>query len=221
MQVINWEEYIKNRGGANFNNASELHAGILNHVNCSLALTVGVFDGVHLGHQALIQRICESSFLPTVVTFRQNPAGVLKTALGTRQTLTGDIFSLEQKLHVLETLGVALAVLIDFSENFSKMNGRDFIDLLLSSRPVKLIALGRNFRCGHLLDTGVEEIQNIASLLGVETWVTPPVMDKGLPVSSSRIRQALAAGRMQEAQRLLGRSIKMNSAKDATYSLTI
>jgi FAD synthase len=119
----------------------------------------------------------------------------------------GDILSLEQKLAVLETLGIKLVVLIDFSGNFSKINGRDFIDLLLGSSPVKLIALGRNFRCGHHLDTGVEEIQELAQARGVEVWVAPPVMDEGQPVSSSRIRQALAAGRIEEAERLLGRRV--------------
>jgi riboflavin kinase / FMN adenylyltransferase len=107
----------------------------------------------------------------------------------------------------LESLGVKLTVLIDFSEKFSKINGRDFIGLLLGSQTVKLIALGRNFRCGYRLDTGAEEIQSLAGARGVEVWVAPPVMDEGQPVSSSRIRQALAAGRRVEAERLLGRSL--------------
>jgi FAD synthase len=135
-----------------------------------------------------------------VVTFRQNPLSILKPA-----AYTGDILTLEQKLAVLDFLGVQLTVLIDFSGDFSTINGRDFINLLLDSRPVQLIALGRNFRCGHRLDTGAEEIQSLAGARGVEVWVSPPVMDEGQPVSSSRIRQALAAGRQAEAERLLGR----------------
>jgi riboflavin kinase/FMN adenylyltransferase len=114
---------------------------------------------------------------------------------------------LEQKLAVLEFLGVQLTVLIDFSPEFSKICGRDFIDLLLSRRPVQLIALGKNFRCGYQLDTGAEEIQGLAGARVVETWVAPPVMDDGMPVSSSRIRQALAAGRKTEAERLMGRPL--------------
>jgi riboflavin kinase/FMN adenylyltransferase len=138
-----------------------------------------------------------------VITFRQNPLCTLKP-----DAFAGDIINLEQKLSFLEVLGVQLTVLIDFSPKFSKINGRDFIDLLLNRQMVKLIALGRNFRCGHQLDTGAEEIQNLAGARGVEVWVAPPVMDEGQPVSSSRIRQALAAGRRAEAERLLGRPLE-------------
>jgi len=182
MRIISWEEYTA--------------PGAL--PDTPLAVTVGVFDGVHRGHQALIRQVCDSAHIPTVVTFRQNPQQILKPG-----AFAGDIMNLEQKLRALEVLGVQLAVLIDFSERFSKINGRAFIDLLLN-RPVKLIALGRNFRCGHGLDTGAEEIRNLAGAHGVEVWVAPPVMDEGQPVSSSRIRQALAAGRQAEAERLLG-----------------
>jgi len=100
-----------------------------------------------------------------------------------------------------------MTVLIDFSAEFSKIDGRDFIRLLLDCRPVKLVVLGVNFRCGCGLDTGAEEIRGIASAKGVETVVVGPVTDGGLAVSSSRIREALAAGRITEAERLLGRSL--------------
>jgi len=185
MRVISWEEYISSFS-----------------VPSPLALTIGVFDGVHKGHQSLIQRICAGPYTPAVVTFKQNPLCTLKP-----DAFTGDIINLEQKLSFLEALGVQLTVLIDFSPKFSKISGRGFIDLLLKSQTVKLIALGRNFRCGHRLDTGAEEIQSLAGARGLEVWIAPPVMDEGQPVSSSRIRQALAAGRQAEAERLLGRPL--------------
>jgi len=200
MRVISWEEYISPHS--------------LLPTPYSLAITVGVFDGVHLGHQSLIRRICQppadplfplpsSLFpLPTVITFRENPMKSLNPAL-----FAGDIYSLEQKLGLLEALGVKVTVLIDFSEEISKINGRDFIDLLLGGQPVTLLALGENFRCGHGQDTGVGEIRALAMAHGVETWIQPPVMDGGQPVSSNRIRQALAAGRFEEAQRMLGRPL--------------
>jgi riboflavin kinase/FMN adenylyltransferase len=119
----------------------------------------------------------------------------------------GDIYNLDQKLGLLESLGVKLTVLIDFSGEFSKISGRGFIDLLLNSQPVTLLALGEDFSCGHGRDAGVEEIRSIASARGVETWAAPPVMDGGRPISSNRIRQALADGRLQEAERMLGRPL--------------
>jgi riboflavin kinase/FMN adenylyltransferase len=132
-----------------------------------------------------------------------NPAG-----------FAGDIYNLDQKLRHLESLGVKLTALIDFSEEFSKMNGRDFIDLLLKGQPVTLLALGENFRCGHGRGVGAGELRSLAGARGVETWVAPPVMDGGKPISSNRIRQALAAGRFEEAERMLGRpldSITLNN----------
>jgi FAD synthase len=235
MQVISWEEYLRGDQGSGIrdqgigkgdrNSDNDVISVLFpntsnNEPQSPLALTIGVFDGVHRGHQALIQRICSSesplpsshsslltphssfALVPTVVTFRQNPLAVLKP-----DAFTGDILTLEQKLRVLEASGVLLTVLIDFSEKFSTIKGRDFVDLLLACRPVRLITLGRNFRCGCGLDTGADEIQRLAGERGVEVWVAPPVMDGGLPVSSSRIRQALAAGRIAEAERLLGRPI--------------
>jgi len=195
MRVISWEEYVEN---------GEWGVGSR---ECPLAVTIGVFDGVHRGHQVLIRQVCDSPYIPTVVTFRQNPLQVLNP-----DAFTADIMNLDQKLGVLEDLGVQLAVLIDFSQEFSKINGRDFIGLLLGGRPVQLIALGRNFRCGHRLDTGAEEIRDLAGARGgacgpLEVWIAPPVMDEGQPISSSRIRQALAAGRQAEAERLLGRPL--------------
>jgi len=215
MRVISWEEYVK-AGTGDWGLGTEDHCPKndstpdSNAPPCSLPLTItiGVFDGVHLGHQSLIRRICEppapqSLFpVPTVVTFRENPMKSLNPA-----GFTGDIYSLEQKLGLLEALGVKLTVLIDFSEEFSKINGRDFFDLLLKSRPVTLLALGENFRCGQGRNIGVEEIRSFAGARGAETWVAPPVMDGEKPVSSNRIRQALADGRFEEAQRMLGRPL--------------
>ena len=187
MRIVDWNDFTG--GGLPF-------AG-------PLALTVGVFDGLHLGHRALIDRILgESGALATVVTFSQNPLRVVRP-----EGFAGDIFSPERKLALLEELGVGLVVMIDFSREFANMSGRDFIGLLLDGRPVRLVALGSDFRCGYGLDTGAGDIAALAAERGVETWIAPPVMDGGWPVSSSRIRIALAAGHLAEAERLLGRPL--------------
>ena len=200
MRVINWEAYT----------ASPCRQ--------ALALTIGVFDGVHRGHQALIQKVLDiagrgnNPRAATVVTFRQHPLSVLNPA-----AFAGDIFTLEQKLRAFEELGVEQTILIDFSGDFSTISGRDFISLLIQGRPASFIALGRNFRCGFRQDTGAPEIQATASALGIETWIASPLMDGEMPVSSSRIRRALASGDFAEARRLLG-GLRIHEAMDLEES---
>jgi riboflavin kinase/FMN adenylyltransferase len=170
-----------------------------------LAISIGVFDGVHRGHQALLERIRSGPFLPAVLTFRQSPARIFRP----RQYL-GDIFSLDQKLKTLEFLGVRRAVLIDFSKKFSKIGGRDFIDLVRKSCRIGYMALGVNFRCGRHLDTGARSIKKWMMEEGVPVDLVEPVLEGRRPVSSSRIRAAISAGDLAAAAVLLGRKVRLD-----------
>jgi riboflavin kinase/FMN adenylyltransferase len=168
------------------------------------AMTVGVFDGVHRGHQALIERIVRPpspvppGLEPVIISFRGNP----KTG---RQNPGGAIYTLDQKLAIFEQLGAVLTVLIDFSRNFSKMRGREFINLLKDRGNLRYLVVGSDFHCGYRLDTGAAAIKEMNNKDGVLTEVVPPVVWEGVPVSSSRIRAAIAAGNLAEAAALLGR----------------
>jgi riboflavin kinase/FMN adenylyltransferase len=116
-----------------------------------------------------------------------------------------DIISFEEKTALLDSLGVPLCVIIDFSEHFSKIKGRSFLETLNRYLCPAYIALGANFHCGYRRDTGAGEFKEMAEGLGIRAEIIPPVMEGGLPVSSSRIRRALQAGRIEEAALLLGR----------------
>jgi riboflavin kinase/FMN adenylyltransferase len=168
-------------------------------------MTVGVFDGVHRGHAELIRRIVSRGPCPTVVTFRENPKKILSP-----RPYEGDIFSLEQKLAALEELGVARAVLIDFSEEFSKMNGWEFINSLESRGNAVFLAIGANFRCGYRHETGAELIRRKNGLKGIPTEIVPPVLRGNEPVSSSRIRAAISGGDLAGAGALLGRKFELD-----------
>lgn len=166
------------------------------------AATIGVFDGLHIGHMALVAKVCAQApgLRPLAVTFRENPK-----RLTAPHRPTGALFSLEQKLSTLESAGVAAAVLIDFSGNFSKLAGKDFISLLVRSCGVRSFVVGSDFKCGHRLSTDSAALAEIALSLGASTEVVQPVLFGGEAVSSSRIRAAIADGRMDLALAMLGR----------------
>jgi len=173
-----------------------------------ISATIGVFDGVHLGHVALLSRIIAHSntkIIPTVFTFRDNP----KTSLG-RSIITSDIFSLEQKLYSFSQLGIGLVVIIDFSGEFGKLSGKDFIGLLKNRGKLRYLAVGSDFRCGFGLDTNAADIQCMNELDGIPTEIVAPVIWGGHPVSSSRIRAAILSGNLVEATALLGRNVELD-----------
>ena len=165
------------------------------------AMTVGVFDGVHRGHQALIRLILGRPLIPLIVSFRNSPKG------------RPEIYSLERKLELFEELGVRRTVLIDFSPDFSKLGGRDFMRLLRERGKLRYLAVGSNFRCGYGLDTDAAAIRALGEG-AFETEVLPPLLYRGDPVSSSRVRAALLAKRFEEAEALLGRAFTPQGAAE-------
>jgi riboflavin kinase/FMN adenylyltransferase len=190
MRVLDWKDFIA-RG--------------TDKENGGVSAGIGVFDGVHRGHQELLKRISGTSLLPAVITFVQNPKRILNP-----NSYRGDIMSLGQKLLAFERRGIALAVLIDFSENFSRLIGKEFFALLKKSCRLEFLVLGENFRCGYRLDTGAREIRDMAVSWGVRTELLEPVMDGELPVSSSRIREAVSGGNLELAASLLGRNMEID-----------
>jgi riboflavin kinase/FMN adenylyltransferase len=171
------------------------------------AMTIGVFDGLHRGHQALIERIVRKrpSLVPAVVTFKQNPKAALK-----KPGWTGDLLSLNRRLAFFENLGVEVVILIDFSLNFSKMAGKDFIDLLIRWGNPLFMAIGAGFHCGRHMDTGAAHIKAGMNGAGISVDVVESVLEGSNTVSSSRIRSAIAEGNMSRAALLLGRNVEID-----------
>lgn len=169
-----------------------------------VAVTVGVFDGVHRGHQRLLStagrwgRVC-------VITFRRNPL----LTIGDRRFL-GDICTPEQKLSLLAEYGVEYTILVDFDSEFRLLPGRRFLETIRTKIPMASMAIGTDFRCGKDLDTGASDILRIMAGHGVRVDIVAPLADNGQSVSSTRIREAIRSGDMDGARRMLGHSFVLD-----------
>jgi len=169
-------------------------------------MTVGIFDGVHLGHQALLKRIISHDAgkmpvdgtsvdqTPVVVTFKQN-----------HKIESGNILTFNQRLDIFKNMGIQITVVIDFTEEFKKMPGIEFLKILLKCGNVGFFAVGSGFRCGYQQDTDAEMIRNFFTSHKIPVEIIPKVMEGSLPVSSSRIRGAISAGDIELARKMLGR----------------
>ena len=166
------------------------------------AMTIGVFDGFHKGHQALLDKVLrlEGDWERAVVTFQQNPKMLLHP-----ETYHGAVSTLEQKLESLEETGIDACILIDFSGNFCKLTGSAFLSTLAEKGRVKYLAVGTDFRCGYRMSTDAEGVRTIGYPMGVKTEIVEPILYNGRPVSSSRIRRAIQDGRLSDAFAMLSR----------------
>jgi riboflavin kinase / FMN adenylyltransferase len=169
-----------------------------------LHLALGVFDGVHIGHQAVIQRAVQaanrSGGLAGMLTFEPHPIRVIAPQKAPSSLLE----TLEHKTRAVANYGVQLFIPLRFDLEFSKMEATEFISRLLQA-PVKTLAVGEDWRFGHNRSGDVTFLKNAAEQHGFILEAVPPVMHDGERVSSTRIRQAIRDGNLQAAAHMLGR----------------
>lgn len=178
--------------------------------NRPAAMTIGVFDGVHTGHQALFSSITDDpKLLPVVVTFQRHPAEIL--AVG---SFPGLIMSHAQKREALRLAGIAVVVLIDFSLEFSRLSGPDFLQTLLDSFDLRFAGIGHDFRCGHQMAMDGEAVRKFLGSSGVRVTLEDAVSDGAGIISSTRIRRNVRAGKLDAAGRLLGRPFSLDVSRE-------
>jgi riboflavin kinase/FMN adenylyltransferase len=167
-------------------------------------LTIGVFDGVHLGHRHLIrkltQRAAEGTFLSGVVTFNSNPKAVLSP-----RTKLARLTTLEERATLLKSLGVDLVVPLTFTNEVAALSAREFVLYLKRYLKVRGLVIGPNFALGRGREGNAATLQSLGQELGFTVEVVKPLMVESALVSSTAVREALARGDMKTTTRLLGR----------------
>jgi riboflavin kinase/FMN adenylyltransferase len=168
-------------------------------------VTIGNFDGIHVGHQALITHTVEEAkqrgYESIVLTFHPHPLKVLAPERAPRL-----ILSYADKMALFESLGVDLVIAQTFDPNFASIIADEFVRRLLVARlRTKKLWVGRDLRFGRGRNGNVNELFRLASENEFEVGVLDPILLEGTPVSSSRIRRLLEEGRVDQVRPLLGR----------------
>ncbi len=169
------------------------------------AVTIGTFDGVHLGHRALIARtIAEAEthgYTSVVVTWDRHPLMTLRSEAAPR-LLSGP----ERKLELLEATGTDAIAVLPFTDELSHLSPEEFVDqVLVQGLNAKAIFVGEGWRFGHKRAGDMDLLRKLGAENGFRADPVDLASEDGDAVSSSRIRDAVAAGHMNVARRLLGR----------------
>ncbi|MHC4516553.1 MAG: riboflavin biosynthesis protein RibF [Planctomycetota bacterium] len=167
-------------------------------------VTVGVFDGVHLGHLRLLHELREMASLvgavPTVITFRTHPDELLKGAA------PPPIVSVAHRLRLLRRAGVERLVLLDFDDRLRELSARGFAEqVLVAGLNTKGLLLGFDSAMGKDRRGTAGRFRDLGSKLGFEVREGEAFLVEGKPVSSTMIRNAIQTGDLNLGQRLLGR----------------
>lgn len=177
-------------------NLSEAHHGCV--------LTIGNFDGVHRGHQALLGRVIENARQHGVpaclLTFEPTPLECFDPANAPPR-----VQGIRERLTTLEQYGADRVVVVRFDRQFAAIEAEDFVRNLLGGRlGVRHLVIGDDFRFGKGRSGDFALLQQMSAELGFSVESAPTVQHNGERISSSRVRSALAAGQIEQAQSLLG-----------------
>ena len=167
--------------------------------------TLGVFDGLHLGHQLIMQTVVERArtigAVATVITFEPHPRALLHPESAPPLLQTFD-----QKIEALGALGIEQTIVIHFDKNFAQIRAEDFLrDVIADRLHAKEVYLGCGFAFGRGREGNIDLLRTVSQSLGFFADEVPELRLRGRRVSSSRIRELLQQGRVGIARRMLGR----------------
>ncbi len=174
------------------------------------AITIGNFDGVHKGHQALFQKVKQWADKlkgeSVVMTFNPHPIEVLFP-----DRPLSFITSHQQKLDLIERCGIDAAIIIPFNHDFSKMSAREFVEIVLVEKiGIKAIVVGHDYRFGHSREGDIDFLKKLGEQHGFEVDTITGIRLNDTVVSSTAIRQMIVKGDVRRANTLLGRFFEVS-----------
>ncbi len=171
-------------------------------------VTIGSFDGVHLGHQRLLERVrttaSRDSLAPVAVTFDPHPRCVVDPA-GCPPLLC----SLEDRIKLLGRAGAARVVVVPFTRTLSEWSAEGFATTLIDGLGMRVLVVGPGFALGRGREGNLEFLTRLGTQRGFKVITVAPVTRGGRPVSSGRIREAVASGSFSDAVSMLGRPYQL------------
>ena len=172
---------------------------------CGSTLAIGNFDGIHLGHQAILSasvaRAGEIKAMATALTFDPFPQKVLRP-----ESAPLRISTTEQRLDCFAAIGMDAAVVLPFTHDLARLSPQEFVDqILVKDLQVRAVFVGENFRFGHKQAGNARLLVELGGQRGFDVVIIPPVIHKREVVSSTIIRREIACGDVAHAGRLLGR----------------
>ncbi len=172
------------------------------------ALAIGNFDGLHLGHQKILEQVVKEaskqSLMAAVLTFYPHPDNFLgKDKLKLIQTL-------DQRLAEIAKHGVELAVVASFNKKFAGLSGQEFVSKIVANlMRAKVVAVGENFHFGRNREGNISLLNKLAPRFNLQVFTLKSLKKEGMIVSSSLIRQLLQQGYIEQANLLLGRRFEI------------
>lgn len=173
------------------------------------AVSIGVFDGVHIGHRALLSLLQSQAaargVAPVVLTFDRLPEELIAPS---RAPLR--INTLDQKLMILSEAGAARVVVSPFDKTVAELSPEEFVDtILLGELRAEVVVVGANFRFGRNRAGNIETLRQLGDKKGFSVISVEPTVCRGSSVSSTRVRHAVANGDLTAAAKLLGSHFTM------------
>lgn len=155
------------------------------------AVCIGKFDGIHKGHRLLVEEVKKGNLIPVMFTFAMSGGK--------------NIYSQKEKHHLAEELGIEVVVEIPFDERFMHQSPQQFVTEVLVKRcGAKKVVVGTDFRFGHARKGDAKLLQEMGKQYGFETVIMEKLVEDGEVVSSTKIRERIRQGKIEEANALLG-----------------